>query len=193
MTAQTGYVSGESAALLWSRITSVEDWPSPGVSFKDLSGVLEHGPAFSLVIDALAERVDNAALDAVVGIEARGFPYAAALAYRLGIGFVTLRKPGKLPRAVHSQEYSLEYGVATLEMHQDALDQHERVLIVDDVLATGGTAAAAVELVLRTKTEIEAVAVIMEIPFLQGRGVLEAAGVDVIALLDASAPHEIRR
>jgi len=183
-----GYVGGASASLLWSHISNVENWPSPGVSFKDLSGVLEYGPAFSLTIDSLAERIDGQSLDAIVGIEARGFPYAAALAYRLGIGFVTLRKAGKLPRAVHSQEYSLEYGVATLELHQDSLDQHRRVLIVDDVLATGGTAAAAVELVRRTNTDVAAVAVVMEIPFLHGRAAVAAAGADVIALLDASAP-----
>jgi adenine phosphoribosyltransferase len=186
------YLTGEPAALLWSRISSVEDWPTPGVSFKDLSGVLEDGPAFSLTIDALADRVAAESLDAIVGIEARGFPYASALAYRLGIGFVTLRKPGKLPRAVHSLDYSLEYGVATLELHQDALDQHRRVLIVDDVLATGGTAVAALELVRRTQTDVAAVAVIMEIPFLQGRAAVAAAGAEVIALLDASAPSELR-
>jgi len=166
----------------------VQDWPSPGVSFKDLSGVLEDGPAFAATIDALADRLEGERIDAVVGIEARGFPYGAALAYRLGAGFVTLRKPGKLPRAVHSQEYALEYGVAILELHCDALDEHARVLIVDDVLATGGTAAAAVDLVRRTGTEIAAVAVIMEIPFLAGRTLVEATGVPVIALLDASAP-----
>jgi adenine phosphoribosyltransferase len=188
MTLASGYLSGDAAALLWSRISNVENWPTPGVTFKDLSGVLEHGPAFSLTIDALAERVDGALPDAIVGIEARGFPYAAALASRLGIGFVTLRKSGKLPRAVHSQEYSLEYGVATLELHQDSLDQHKRVLIVDDVLATGGTAAAAVDLVKRTKTDVVAVAVVMEIPFLGGRAAVAAAGAEVIALLDASAP-----
>jgi adenine phosphoribosyltransferase len=188
MAVAQGYVSGESASLLWSRISSVENWPTPGVSFIDLSGVLEHGPAFSLTIDSLAERIDGQSLDAIVGIEARGFPYAAALAYRLGIGFVTLRKAGKLPRAVHSQEYSLEYGVATLELHQDSLDQHMRVLIVDDVLATGGTAAAAVDLVRRTNADVAAVAVVMEIPFLHGRAAVAAAGAEVIALLDASAP-----
>jgi adenine phosphoribosyltransferase len=144
MAEANGYLMGDSASLLWTHISNVEDWPTPGVSFKDLSGVLEHGPAFSLTIDSLSERVDGQSLDAIVGIEARGFPYAAALAYRLGVGFVTLRKAGKLPRAVHSQEYSLEYGVATLELHQDSLNHHRRVLIVDDVLATGGTAAAAV-------------------------------------------------
>jgi len=188
MTLANGYVSGDAATLLWSRIRNVENWPSPGVSFKDLSGVLEHGPAFALTIDSFAERVDGQSLDAIVGIESRGFPYAAALAYRLGIGFVTLRKAGKLPRAVHSQEYSLEYGFATLEIHQDSLDQHRRVLIVDDVLATGGTAAAAVDLVRRTKTDVAAVAVVMEIPFFQGRAAVAAAGAEVIALLDASAP-----
>ena len=188
MTLAHGYLSGDSATLLWSRISNVENWPSPGVSFKDLSGVLEHGPAFSLTVDALSERVDGASLDAIVGIEARGFPYAAALAYRLGIGFVTLRKAGKLPRAVHSQEYSLEYGVSTLELHQDSLDQHGCVLIVDDVLATGGTAAAAVDLVKRTNTDVSAVAVVMEIPFLRGRAAVAAAGAEVIALLDAAAP-----
>ena len=188
MTGDRGYLTGDAAVQLWSRIRTVEDWPTPGVSFKDLSGVLEDGPAFTATIDALVDRLHGERIDAVVGIEARGFPYAAALAYRLGAGFVTLRKPGKLPRAVHSQEYALEYGVATLELHRDALDGHTRVLIVDDVLATGGTAAAAVDLVTRTGSELAAVAVIMEIPFLAGRAVVEASGIPVIALLDASSP-----
>lgn len=182
------YLSGDRARLLWSRIRTVADWPSPGVLFQDLSGVLEDGPAFATTIDAFVDRLHGERIDAVVGIEARGFPYGAALAYRLGAGFVTLRKPGKLPRAVHAREYALEYGVASLELHRDALDQHERVVIVDDVLATGGTASAAVELVAQTGTEIAAVAVLVEIPSLAGRAAVEASGVPVIALLDASSP-----
>lgn len=181
-------MSGEVAAHVWDKIDTVVDWPVPGVSFLDLSRVLSDGPAFTATIDALAQMCDTP-IDAVVGIEARGFPYAAALAYRLGIGFVTLRKPGKLPRAVHAQQYELEYGSAALELHQDALDHHRRVVVVDDVLATGGTAAAAVDLIRRTQAELVAVVVVVEIPLLQGRQRIEALGVPVIALLDSSAPR----
>lgn len=179
----------DTTALLWSRIETVSDWPLPGVSFLDLSRLLADGSAFTATIDALFDCVEDTPVDAVLGIEARGFPYAAALAYRMGVGFVTVRKPGKLPRAVHAQDYELEYGVASLEMHQDALDGYQRVLVVDDVLATGGTAAAAVDLARRTHADVVAVAVIVEIPVLEGRRRIEALDVPVIALLDASAPR----
>jgi adenine phosphoribosyltransferase len=126
-------------------------------------------------------RLGRGTVDEVVGIEARGFPYAAALAYHLGAGFVALRKPGKLPGAVHAQAYDLEYGSTSLEIHQDALGPGRRVVIVDDVLATGGTAAAAVDLVRRTGAEVVAVAVILRIEALGGRERLP--GVPVVSLL----------
>ena len=168
-----------------SCIAVVPDWPSPGVSFQDLSGVLEDGTAFGHVIRALRDAAG--AFDVVVGIEARGFPYGAALAFDAGTGFATLRKAGKLPRAVHAREYALEYGTATLELHQDAVAPGSRVLIVDDVLATGGTARAAIDLVRQAGAEPVGLAVIMEIPVLGGRSAVEAQGVPVHALLEPTA------
>ena len=168
-----------------SCITVVPDWPSAGVSFQDLSGVLEDGQALGHVVRGL--RSAAGAFDVVVGIEARGFPYGAALAFDAGTGFVTLRKPGKLPRAVHARDYALEYGSATLELHQDAITPGQRVLIVDDVLATGGTAAAAVALVRLAGGDPIGLGVVMEIPALAGRAVVEALGVPVHALLEPAA------
>ena len=164
-----------------SRIAVVPDWPSEGVSFQDLSGVLEDGQALGHVVRGLRSACGD--FDVVAGIEARGFPYGAALAFDAGAGFVTLRKPGKLPRAVHAQDYALEYGSATLELHRDAIAQGQRVLIVDDVLATGGTASAAVALVREAGGLPVGLGVVMEIPVLQGRSVVEALGVPVHALL----------
>jgi adenine phosphoribosyltransferase len=139
--------------------------------------------AFRIVIEALARRVAGLQVDSVVGIEARGFPYGAALAHHLGAGFITMRKPGKLPGLVHAREYELEYGTATLELHQDAVGPGHRVVIIDDVLATGGTAGAAVDLVTLCGAEVLALLVVMDLPFLEGRSVLEARGILVHALL----------
>lgn len=176
-------MKADDAAHVQSCIRVVPDWPKPGVSFKDLSGLMADARAFQIVIDELAAQVGHERIDAVVGIEARGFPYGAALAHHLGAGFVTMRKPGKLPGPVHAREYELEYGTATLELHQDAVDPGHRVVIIDDVLATGGTARAAVHLVEQCGAEIAAVLVIMDLPFLGGRALLEGAGVHVHALL----------
>lgn len=169
--------------LVRSRIRTVADWPKPGVSFKDLSGVLADPQAFAATVDAFAAVIPEGPVDAVIGIEARGFPYGAALAHHLGAGFVAMRKPGKLPGAVHAREYELEYGTATLELHRDACSPGHRVVIVDDVLATGGTAAAAVELVRETGAEVAAMLVIMDLSFLGGGAKLRGRGVPVRALL----------
>jgi adenine phosphoribosyltransferase len=172
-------------ALVRSRIKIVADWPQVGVSFKDLSGVMADPLAFRAVIDGLAGFAAGAKIDAVIGIEARGFPYGAALAHHLGAGFVAMRKAGKLPGEVHAREYELEYGTATLELHTDAVGAGQRVLIIDDVLATGGTAAAAIDLVRKTGADIAAVLVIMDLPFLGGRALLESRAVPVHTLLSA--------
>lgn len=166
-----------------SKIRVVPDWPKTGVSFKDLSGVLADPAAFSACIDLLAAPVAAARIDHVVGIEARGFPYGAALAHHLGAGFIAMRKPGKLPGAVHARAYELEYGTATLELHRDACAPGHRVVIVDDVLATGGTAQAAVQLVRETGAEVAAVLVVMDLPFLGGSDRVRALDVEVRALL----------
>lgn len=161
----------------------VPDWPKPGVSFKDLSGLMADARAFRIVVDELAACIAGEPVDAVVGIEARGFPYGAALAHHLGAGFITMRKPGKLPGPVHAREYELEYGTATLELHQDAIAAGHRVVIIDDVLATGGTAQAAVDLVQACGAEVVAMLVIMDLTFLGGAARLSERGVRLHALL----------
>ena len=180
-------LTGRSADLLWDYIAVVPDFPEPGISFKDLSPLLENAQAFATAIDEMTVILGRGAVSAVVGIEARGFPYAAALAYHMAAGFVTLRKPCKLPRATHSVDYALEYGSATLQLHRDSLGPEDTVVIVDDVLATGGTACAAVDLVRESGARILGVAVILELSALGGRERLEATGVPVLALLDADS------
>lgn len=174
--------------LLWAHVRDVPDFPEPGVLFRDLTPLMAHADAFATSVDLMAVELGRGGVDTVVGIEARGFPYAAALAYHLGAGFVTLRKPGKLPGDVHREDYDLEYGTAALELHQDALGQGVRAVIVDDVLATGGTACAAVDLVRRTGAEVVRFAVIMDLPALGGSGRVRERGVPVAALLNGDAP-----
>ena len=175
----------EVAQLLRTTIRQIDDWPIPGVRFQDLTGLMADGRAFGCAIAELDAQLGEVSIDEVVGIEARGFPYGAALAHARGAGFVTVRKPGKLPGAVHAQEYELEYGTATLELHQDALGPGRQVVIVDDVLATGGTAAACIDLVRLTGAQITAVLVVMGIDALGGRTLCEARGVPVVSLLSA--------
>jgi adenine phosphoribosyltransferase len=158
-------------------VLDVPDFPEPGVVFKDISPLLADHDAFTGVVAALADcgRDSSGAtvVDKVVGMEARGFILAAPVALALGAGFVPVRKAGKLPRETHAVSYALEYGEATLEVHRDAIDPGERVLVVDDVLATGGTVAATHQLVERCGGEVHGVAVLLELTFLPGR---EAVG-----------------
>jgi adenine phosphoribosyltransferase len=167
------------ASLITSHIRDVSDYPQPGVLFKDITPLLADRQAFAAVVDALATTFGP--VDKVAGIEARGFILAAPVAYRIGAGFVPVRKKGKLPSATFAEEYQLEYGSATLEVHQDAFSPGERVLIVDDVLATGGTARAAASLVSKTGAEVAGICVLMELSFLNGRSAI--AGLDLRALL----------
>ncbi len=169
--------------LLRSNIRLIEDWPIAGVKFQDLTGLMSDGLAFSAVIDEINRALGEDQVDQIVGIEARGFPYGAALAASRGAGFTTARKPGKLPPEVYALQYELEYGTATLELHTHALGKGRKVVIVDDVLATGGTAGACIDLVRQTGAEVVALVVIMEIEFLQGRNKCDERGVPVIALL----------
>ncbi len=155
------------AELISSMIRDVRDFPEPGIVFKDITPLLADGPALAAVIGALA--AGHGRIDKVAGIEARGFILAAPVALRLGVGFVPVRKQGKLPAACRSQTYELEYGTATLEVHEDAFAPGDQVLIVDDVLATGGTAAATADLVRRSGAEVTAAAVMLELGFLSGR------------------------
>ncbi|MBU6152463.1 MAG: adenine phosphoribosyltransferase [Chloroflexi bacterium] len=174
----------DDVSALWREVVVVPDFPSPGISFKDLLGILANPITLGIAVRAWAEAARPEQPTMIVGIEARGFPLGAVLAYELGCGFVSLRKPGKLPRDVHRREYALEYGTSALELHRDALTAADRVVIVDDVLATGGTAAAAVELVRATGARVISVAVLMELPFLKGRGALQDLDVLVHALID---------
>jgi adenine phosphoribosyltransferase len=158
------------ARLITTHVRDVPDYPQPGVLFKDITPLLGEPAAFTEVVDALAATFGPA--DKVAGIEARGFILAAPVAYRTGAGFVPVRKKGKLPAATFAEEYKLEYGTATVEVHQDAFGPGDRVLIVDDVLATGGTARATANLVAKTGAEVAGIAVLMELSFLNGRAVL---------------------
>jgi adenine phosphoribosyltransferase (EC 2.4.2.7) len=150
-------------------IRNIPDFPIPGIQFKDITPLLQNGAAFKEVIDTLAARYEGRALDAIVGIESRGFIFSAPLAYRLGIGLVPIRKPGKLPWETFAVEYDLEYGTNKLEMHRDALAPGARVVVIDDVLATGGTVAAACQMVEMAGAVVEEVAFLIELTFLKGR------------------------
>lgn len=175
---------------LWNEVVVVPDFPEPGISFKDLSGILANPETLRIAVQAWIAAIGPEDPTMIVGVEARGFPLGAALAYELGCGFVALRKPGKLPRDVHREEYSLEYGTSALEMHVDALTDADRVVIADDVLATGGTAKAAVDLVRRTGAEVISLAVVMDLPFLGGRAELAGRGVTTHALInDEGIPY----
>jgi adenine phosphoribosyltransferase len=162
-------------------IREVPDFPLPGILFYDITTLLKDGGGLRAVIDGLQRQYQDAQVDVVIGIEARGFIFAPALAYALGAGFVPVRKPKKLPAKCVSVDYELEYGVGTLEMHQDAIGEGSRVLIVDDLLATGGTAAAAAKLVRESGGTVVGVGFVVELTFLNGRQKL--AGSDVFSLL----------
>ena len=151
------------------KIRDVPDFPQPGILFKDITTLLKDGAAFRQVIDALHERCRDRGATKVVGIESRGFIFAAPLAYRLGVGFVPARKLGRLPAETVRVEYTLEYGTNTVEMHRDAIAPGERVLIVDDLLATGGTVRGTIELVERLGGEVVGLAFLVELDFLKGR------------------------
>jgi len=157
------------AALVAGKVLDVPDFPKPGIVFKDLMPLFADAEAFRQVIDGIIAHHGRDSFDVVAGIEARGFVVAAAIAYAAGTGVVPIRKGGKLPREVHSASYALEYGEATLEVHTDAFITGQRVLLVDDVLATGGTAAAAFDLVERGGGRVTGCTVLMELGFLEGR------------------------
>ena len=166
---------------LAARIRDIPDFPKPGILFKDITTLLKDGESFKAAIDGLLGRIGKRDIDVVVGMESRGFIFGAPIAYKLGVGFVPVRKLGKLPADVVSVEYDLEYGSATLEMHSDAFKAGARVLVVDDLLATGGTVAGTIELVKQLKGEIVALAFLIELTALKGRDKL--AGHDVVTLI----------
>jgi adenine phosphoribosyltransferase len=173
------------AEFLSARVRDVPDWPLPGVLFKDIAPLLADHETFTAMVDALAEfggrDAPGGQVDKVVGIEARGFLLAAPVAYHLDAGLVPVRKPDKLPRAVHTRSYDLEYGSNTLAVHADAFSPGDRVLIEDDVLATGGTAAATVALIEQAGATVVGMAALMELSFLPWRAAL--AGLPVTTLI----------
>ncbi|WP_217550579.1 adenine phosphoribosyltransferase [Streptomyces sp. GbtcB6] len=161
--------------LLLSRIRDVEDYPEQGVMFKDITPLLADPAAFTALTDALAGIAAETGATKVVGLEARGFILGAPVAVRAGLGFIPVRKAGKLPGATLRQAYELEYGSAEIEVHAEDLSAGDRVMVVDDVLATGGTAEASIRLIHRAGAEVAGVAVLMELGFLGGRARLESA------------------
>jgi adenine phosphoribosyltransferase len=162
-------------------IRDIPDFPQPGIIFKDITPLLADDDAFSSVIDLIVVRYGRGNIDKVVGIEARGFILASPVAYHFGAGFVPVRKEGKLPWDTEREEYALEYGTAVLEIHKDAIGAGDRVLIVDDVLATGGTARATAKLVERLGGKVIGIACLIELTFLKGRDNL--AGYDFFSLI----------
>ena len=162
-------------------IREVPDFPKPGILFYDITTLIKDACGFRAVIDGLKNHYQGAHVDTVLGIEARGFIFAPALAYALGAGFVPVRKPNKLPAARVSVSYALEYGTDSLEMHKDAIGHGQHVLIVDDLLATGGTAAATAQMVSEVGGQVAGIGVVIELTFLKGRQRL--AGYDVFSLI----------
>ena len=162
-------------------IRDIPDFPKPGILFKDITTLLKDGQSLRAAIDGLDEKIGKRTVDVVVGMESRGFIFGAPIAYKRGVGFVPVRKLGKLPADVVSVEYDLEYGSATLEMHKDAMKPGAKVLIVDDLLATGGTVAGTIELVKQLKGEIVGCAFLIELTALKGRDKL--GGYDVVTLI----------
>jgi adenine phosphoribosyltransferase len=161
--------------LLLDRIRDVPDYPEPGVLFKDITPLLADPVAFTALTDALTEITERHGATKVVGLEARGFILAAPVAVRAGLGFIPVRKAGKLPGATLGQAYDLEYGSAEIEVHAEDLSAGDRVMVIDDVLATGGTAEAALKLIRRAGADIAGVAMLMELGFLDGRDRLAPA------------------
>lgn len=162
-------------------VTIVEDWPKPGIRFKDISTIMDNGPAYKFAVDEIVKYAQEVGAEVIVGPEARGFIIGCPVAYALEIGFAPVRKPGKLPREVISAEYGLEYGTDTLTMHKDALKPGQKVLIVDDLLATGGTVGATIDLVNQLGGEVVGAAFLIELTYLSGRDQLK--GYDIRTLI----------
>ncbi|GGE27331.1 adenine phosphoribosyltransferase [Marinithermofilum abyssi] len=165
------------------KIREIEDFPQPGVRFKDITTLLKDGKAFRAAIDTMAERLKDKEIDVIVGPEARGFVVGTPLAYALGIGFVPVRKSGKLPGETVEAGYSLEYGKDQLAIHKDAIEPGQRVLVVDDLLATGGTVSATLQLVNQLKGKVVGAAFVIELSYLEGRKKLEEQNVDIFSLV----------
>lgn len=183
------------AAYVRNAIRSVPDWPKPGVIFRDITPVLQDPRSFRVLVDLFVYRYMRHRLDLVAGIDARGFILGSVLAYELNLGFVPVRKQGKLPYQTLAEEYTLEYGNATVEMHTDSVRPGQRVLLIDDLIATGGTMVAASKLLQRLGANVVEAAAIIDLPDLGGSKVVEAAGLPVytvcsFAATDSGAPQQ---
>jgi adenine phosphoribosyltransferase len=174
------YADVSAAEFVKAYVRDVPDFPKPGILFKDITPVLAHPRGLTTITEAFAGRFERADIDVVVGVESRGFLFGAPLAERLGVGFVPVRKPGKLPYKTKRIAYALEYGEGHLEIHEDAISRGARVVIVDDLLATGGTAKATGDLVKLHGGDVLAYAFVIELEFLDGRGKLGDARVESI-------------
>ena len=167
-----------------SRIRTIPNYPQDGIMFRDITTLLQDPFGFRKVVDELVQPYAGVRIDLVAGIEARGFILGGAVAHQLSVGFVPVRKKGKLPHETFSQEYQLEYGTDEVEMHQDAVRRGEQVLLVDDLIATGGTAEAAVKLIRQAGGEVAGCSFIIDLPDIGGRKKVEALGVKVLALCE---------
>jgi len=169
--------------LLKNAIHTIPNYPSEGIMFRDVTGILDDADAFKLSISLLAQQYSNKGFTKVVGTEARGFLFGAPLALALGVGFVPVRKPGKLPRATFAESYQLEYGHDSLEIHQDALTADDNVLVIDDLLATGGTIDATVKLIRKLGASVTEAGFIISLPDLGGESRIAKLGIEVHSLL----------
>ncbi|OSN06160.1 adenine phosphoribosyltransferase [Lonsdalea iberica] len=170
--------------LIKNSIKSVPDYPKPGILFRDVTSLLENPQAYAASISLLAERYRHAGITKVVGTEARGFLFGAPVALAMNVGFVPVRKPGKLPRKTLSESYELEYGTDTLEIHEDSITAGDKVLVIDDLLATGGTVEATVKLIRRLGGEVTDAAFVINLFDLGGQQRLEAMGIQCFSLVD---------
>ncbi|AUI86617.1 adenine phosphoribosyltransferase [Vibrio azureus] len=174
----------ETISLIQSSIKSIPDYPKPGILFRDVTSLLEDSKAYQATINLLVERYRDMGFTKVVGTEARGFLFGAPLALALGVGFVPVRKPGKLPRPTIAQSYELEYGLDTLEIHTDAIVEGDKVLLVDDLLATGGTIEATTKLIRQLGGEVEHAAFVINLPEIGGDKRLEGLGLNVYSICE---------
>jgi adenine phosphoribosyltransferase len=171
--------------LIKNSIRTIDNWPEPGVKFKDITTLLQNPLALRTVIEVLMERYSNSAIDVVVGLDARGFIFGPILAHNLGVGFVPIRKKGKLPYKTHAENYTLEYGdITTVEVHIDAVNPGDKVLLIDDLIATGGTMLAACKLINKLQANVVECAVINDLLYLNGSKLIRDAGFKVYSILE---------
>ncbi|HIF9175377.1 TPA: adenine phosphoribosyltransferase [Photobacterium damselae] len=174
----------EKIELIQSSIKSIQDYPKPGILFRDVTSLMEKPDAYRATMEVLTERYKDKGITKIIGTEARGFLFGAPLALALGVGFVPVRKPGKLPREVIAESYELEYGKDTLEIHLDAIAEGDKVLLVDDLLATGGTIEATTNLVRRLGGVVEDAAFVINLPDIGGEERLKGLGLNVYSICD---------